>query len=211
MTSCLFATPGLHHQQGNFVLGPLPLSLARGEKLAIVGANGSGKSTLLLALAEAARRQGLRVSRLPDGAPMDSLLSVRELLQESALVHGMGAAEAQINQLLTQLQLATVAQRPCSKLSLGFRQRVALALGLLPQPQLLLLDEPANGLDPVQQATLQQVIADLDGCTVVMVSHHLEQWQKTFSRVLVLRAGLVQFDGASSEWLQTSGKQAVPA
>lgn len=201
----LLDLPALGRQRGGFVLGPLPLRLLANEKLAVVGANGSGKSTLLLALADAAQSQGVRVSRMPDGAPQDSLLNVSELMAEGALVHELAPelAGPRIAALLEQLQLTAVAQRPCSKLSLGFRQRVALALALLPQPQLLLLDEPANGLDPVSQTALQEAIAGLNNCAVVMVSHHLSQWQHTFPRVLVLAAGHLQFDGATADWLKT--------
>ncbi len=190
------------------ILGPLSVSISAGEKIAVVGNNGSGKTTLLRALAGLQRvragtlqQQTQRLSYMPDLAPVDAHVSVHDLLCEWALLRG---ADAQtIAPLLQQLDLSTVADRSCARLSLGFRQRVALAMSLLPQPDLLLLDEPANGLDPHHQHLLLQLLQQFAG-TLLVVTHHLATWQSHCTRVLALNNGELIFDGSMHDYVNSA-------
>lgn len=189
-------------QRHGFVLGPLSLSIAPGEKIAVVGDNGSGKTSLLRLITEhIARIGGCSWAWLPDSAPRENLLTVRELLSEHALLQCQDLNAAALDQLLQHYQLDSVAARPCARLSLGFRQRVALAMVLLNQPQLLLLDEPANGLDASQQHWLKSALQAEPQRAVMMVTHQLAAWQDVLTRAVVIRQGELIFDGPSHEAL----------
>lgn len=203
----------VRHQQ-RVVLGPLSLTLTNGEKIALVGGNGCGKSSLLRCLAGLQKpwrgrlqQHAKQISLMPDLAPIESSLTVRELLLEWALLRDRPSAA--IDPLLQQLDLTSVATRACARLSLGFRQRVALAMCLLPDADLLLLDEPSNGLDPQQQLLLQHLLQQRDE-TLLLVTHHIEMWQAFCDRVLELQHGELVFDGSMSEYLAQRATLAAP-
>jgi ABC-2 type transport system ATP-binding protein len=199
----------VRHQQ-RVVLGPLSLTLQRGEKVALIGGNGSGKSTLLRCLAGVQKpwrgqlEQGAQqLSYMPDLAPTESGLTVRELLLEWAVMRDTPITV--VDALLQQLDLVSVSTRACAQLSLGFRQRIALAMCLLPVSELLLLDEPSNGLDPQQQLLLQHLLRQRSE-SVVVVTHHIAAWQSFCTRVLALQHGELIFDGSMADYLSRTNK-----
>jgi ABC-2 type transport system ATP-binding protein len=183
--------------------------VGRGEIVALLGPNGSGKSTLMRCLigffsptsgrvrvggvdvAErpvVARRQ---IGYLPEHVMLYPELSVRRYLGFVAGVKGLtGAArKAAVDEVIAQCALGDVAGRPTGKLSKGYRQRVGLAQALLGDPEVLVLDEPTVGLDPVQTIELRELVRGLRGRTVLLSTHILSEAAMLCSRVVILKEG----------------------
>jgi len=191
-------------------LASLDLEINRGEVFGLLGPNGSGKTTFIRLLAgyllpTAGRleicgcdavAQSLQARRLigyvPEAAPVYGYMRVREFLAFMARLRGMtGRAVADaVDRVIAALALQSVADRPTRTLSRGFRQRTAIAQALVHDPELLILDEPANGLDPRQIIEVRDLIRSLAGRhTVLMSSHVLGEVAKTADRVGVLLDG----------------------
>lgn len=207
----VLAVADLQCRRGRLRLGPLSFLLRRGEKVALLGPNGGGKSSLLLALAGLLPLQAGWVSRprrlmlAGDGLELLGELSVRESLADAAALNGLPTETIAV--ALSQWQLHGVAERPVQSLSLGFRQRLGLALATLVQPELLLLDEPGNGLDPEQQALLNHWLEHDNETAVLLVSHQLERLPRTIDRALLLAD-----DGSGQTVLRHDGdRRALPA
>ncbi len=180
----------LQCRRGPLRLGPLTFLLGAGEKVALLGANGGGKTSLLLALAGLLPisagwvTRPARLALAGDGLELLSELTVRESLDDAASLQGRSPADAEA--ALRDWQLTAVAHRPVASLSLGFRQRLGLALATIAQPAVLLLDEPGNGLDPEQQALLNDWLERDQTTAVLLVSHQLERLPRCISRALLL-------------------------
>jgi len=191
-------------------LASLDLEINRGEVFGLLGPNGSGKTTFIRLLAGYllptsgrleicgcdAVEQSLQARRMigyvPEAAPVYGYMRVREFLAFMARLRGMtGRAVADaVDRVIAALALQAVADRPTGTLSRGFRQRTAIAQALVHDPEFLILDEPANGLDPRQIIEVRDLIRGLAGRhTVLMSSHVLGEVAKTADRVGVLLDG----------------------
>ncbi len=179
---------------GEVVLGHVDLTLARGEIVTIVGPNGSGKTTLLRAVLGAvspssgkiSKARGLKIGYVPQKLAIDRTLpmTVRRFLDLPKRVSEAEAAKA-----LQRTGSETLAHRQVAELSGGQLQRVLLARALLGSPDLLLLDEPTQGLDQPGSAEFYTLIAELRdalGCAVLMVSHELHVVMAASDRVVCL-------------------------
>ena len=206
---------------GRSILGPLDLTIRAGERWAVIGANGSGKTTLLSVLgltlwptagsvdvlgarfgkvdarmvregigfASSAVENGLR----PDLTPVDLVMTARHAATEPWWHEFTETDRARARSLLESLGLAHLADHPFGTLSAGERRRTSIARALMPDPDLLLLDEPAASLDLGARETLLQDMARLGRAprpaAIVLVTHHVEEIPTGFSNALVLRAG----------------------
>jgi ABC-2 type transport system ATP-binding protein len=186
-----------------------------GEVVGLLGANGAGKTTTLRMLAGVlaptagtARLGGHEVTTdripaqrllgyVPEGAPLPTDISVRGWLGFLARAQGLGAPARQhaTDRALAAMTLEAVAEADIGTLSKGFRRRVALAGALLTEAQCLILDEPTDGLDPLQkQAMRAQLGALATGRAILISTHALEEVAATCTRVLVLSAGRLVAD-----------------
>jgi zinc transport system ATP-binding protein len=207
---------------GNPILRGVSADIARGKVTALIGLNGSGKTTLLRAILKEVPYRGRidfhcghdhrhpapeHVGYVPQRLQIDARLplTVRDLLglalQRRPLFLGVGkwATDRMVKLLgLVFTNPMPILDRPVEKLSGGELQRVLLALALDPHPELLLLDEPAAGIDFKDQERFYDLLARLNadrGVTVVLVSHELNMVSKHAHHVLCLKDGRIQCEG----------------
>jgi ABC-type multidrug transport system ATPase subunit len=170
-----------------------------GERVAVIGPNGAGKTTLLQILAGALRADGgtvvaPRTGWVPQGAAVYARLTVRENLELFARLERAGHGA-----VARMLELTGLPQRELAgRLSGGRRQRLNIAVGLLGDPPLLLLDEPSAALDPAQRERLWAFIAELTA-TVVFTTHDVAEAGRHADRLLVLADGALLFSGTPGE------------
>ena len=194
-------------------LGATRLSASAGELIAIIGPNGSGKTSLLRALAgiattgtmilgeqlehiPRARRRRL-LSFLPASREVRWPIPVRDLVALGLDNPDPGRVE----QLLEELQLKPLAERPVDRLSTGERARALLARALAPRPKLLLLDEPLSNLDPAWVLlTLDILEREAAGGAALLVSLHDLALLHRFTRVIVMDHSAVRFDGSPEDF-----------
>jgi len=201
---------------GRAVLRDVSFALRRGEVLGLLGVNGAGKSTTLAIIAGVlapdgghvridgrnAIDAGRRIGWVPENVPLWPELTVAETLDASGRLRGLArdARRATIERELTRLELGAVARRLCGQLSLGQKRRVGLAQALLHEPDLLVLDEPGNGLDPVQAAQLRELIGRLaPDRGIVLSSHDLAEVEAMCNRVVILHEGMVRHDASLAD------------
>jgi ABC-2 type transport system ATP-binding protein len=186
------------------------------EKIAVIGPNGAGKTTLLQILAGAlAPSSGSidvdgRIGWVPQHPALYSKLSVAENLRLFARLEKVPDVERTVGQMLDQTALAERADDEVGLLSGGNRQRVNIAIGLLGDPRVLLLDEPSASLDPRQRERLWAFLAEL-GTTVVFSTHDVGEAERHADRLLVLADGELLFTGTPAELeTETGGSAAAP-
>lgn len=196
-----------------------------GELVAIVGPNGAGKTTLLSIIAGAQRASAGSVGGqavaggagqigwAPQQPALYSKLTVRENLRLFARLEGALDVEKTVERMLAQTGLDARADERVQRLSGGNRQRVNVALGLLADPRVLVLDEPSSALDPGQRERLWEFVAALAarGTSVLFSTHHLGEVRRYASRAIVLADGEVLFDGAPGELIGTGAGQDLEA
>ena len=177
---------------------------APGERLAVIGPNGAGKTTLLQILAGSLAPTSGRVSRpprevgwVPQQPALYGKLSVAENLRLFARLEKVADPDAVVSAMLEQTGLRDRARDEVGRLSGGNQQRVNIAIGLLGDPAVLLLDEPSSSLDPRQRAILWSFVGGLAerGTTVVYSTHDVGEAERYADRVLVLADGELLFSG----------------
>jgi ABC-2 type transport system ATP-binding protein len=192
---------------GRVALRGVSFEAANGELLAVIGPNGAGKTTLLSILAElrSADSGSVAISGevgwVPQQAAVYGRLSVAENLRLFARLERVADVDDAVGRMLSQTRLEDRANDPVATLSGGNRQRVNIAVGLLTEPSVLLLDEPSTGLDPRQRERLWEFVLELAGAgtTVIYSTHHLAEAERYGSRLLVLADGEPVFDGTADE------------
>lgn len=202
------------------VVDGLSFQVAPGEVLGFLGPNGAGKSTTMKMLTGFLAptsgtasvfgadicRQTLQVQRLigylPEGAPCYGDMTVRGFLDFIAEVRGFRGAQKlqRVAAVLVQLELEPVQRQNIDTLSKGFKRRVGLAQAILHDPQVLILDEPTDGLDPNQKHQVRQLIKSLAQDKIVIISTHiLEEVSAVCTRALVIAHGKLVADGTPFE------------
>jgi ABC-2 type transport system ATP-binding protein len=203
------------HRQIEALAG-LDLEIARGEVFGLLGPNGAGKTTtvkILLGLTHAtsgeARVNGVpasdpesrrRVGYLPEGHRFPGYLTARQTLSIFGRMSGMDSAglAARIPQLLDRVRLTQWADVRVKKFSKGMTQRLGLAAALVHRPEILLLDEPTDGVDPVGRREIRDLLLEeaQRGTTILLNSHLLSEIERTCDRVAVLSQGRVVAQGS---------------
>jgi ABC-2 type transport system ATP-binding protein len=196
--------------------------LAAGELLALIGPNGAGKTTLLSMLAGAlppsageVTARPTEIGWVPQQPALYSKLTVAENLRLFARLERLPDPEAAVAAMLAQTGLADRAGDEVGRLSGGNRQRINIAIGLLRDPSVLLLDEPSSALDPRQRERLWEFIGGLTrrSTAVVVSTHNVYEVERYADRVLVLADGELLFDGTPAELARAeaaSGPGAAP-
>lgn len=194
----------------------------KGEIVGFLGANGAGKTTtmdilcgvtgadegtakvcgkdILLSPVEAKRHIGY----LPDEPPLYGEMRVHEFISFAATVNGVekSMVKKAVAEAMDKLSLGQVKDRLISNLSKGFRQRVGLAQAIVHNPDVLILDEPTEGLDPSQIVQIRELIASLKGQhTILLSSHILSEVQNTCQRLIIIHKGKIIEEGTYDQIL----------
>ena len=209
------------------VLRDLSVEVPTGGIFGLLGPNGAGKTTLISILAGQLRAPGGRVAF--DGEPLEDLrrrepavlglvpqefafypmLTCRENLRFFAAVQGLGGERLRerVAAVAAFARIENVQARRAGELSGGLRRRLNLAIGLLTEPRILLLDEPTVGVDPQSRAFLLESIRGLAaaGRTIIYTSHYMEEVEAICDRVAIIDAGKVLRQGALEELLRDEG------
>ncbi len=195
------------------------LQTAPGELVAVIGPNGAGKTTLLSILAGIVKPDGGKVSVpqdevgwVPQQAALYRRLTVEENLLLFARLEKSGDPRGAVEEMLELTALSERRGEVVARLSGGNQQRINIAIGLLAQPSVLLLDEPSVGLDPRQRARLWEFVSALAeerGTTVIFSTHDIQEAERYGRRLLVLADGEPLFDG-SADGLRDAVRREAP-
>lgn len=198
----------------------ISFSVQPGEVLGFLGPNGAGKSTTMKMITGFLQPSSGEVAilghdvlkdpiaaqkvigYLPEGAPSYGDMTVQASLEFIGKARGMSGASLQqaIERSVAKVELAPMLNRRVENLSKGYRRRLGLAQALLHDPQVLILDEPTDGLDPNQKHQVRQLIKNLAKDKIVVVSTHiLEEVSAVCTRALILAHGRIVFDGTPAE------------
>lgn len=199
-----------------YTLGPLDLRLARGENVALIGPNGAGKSTFFQILTghldategeayfgdRPIKPQSFEIKRqigyLPQNLLLPPWVSGEELLWYAAALHEMKSPKVTIEQMMELWDIVPYKHRPMAACSHGMQKRVGLALAMLHNPDLLILDEPFSGLDLYHVRSLEELIEQRrkSGFTTILSTHNIPYAARICDRILMIRAGKInQFNG----------------
>ncbi|MEL7392220.1 MAG: ABC transporter ATP-binding protein [Pseudomonadota bacterium] len=199
----------------HIAVADLSFHLEKGEVLGFLGQNGAGKSTTMRmvsgvlepdsgdaivnghSIVSARREAQSQIGYLPEGAPLYRDMTPVTLLRFMADAHGLSRAERKnaVERVIADARIATVSGKPISSLSKGYRRRVGLAAALIHDPAVLLLDEPTDGLDPVQKRAVRALVARMAPEKAIVISTHtLDEVPAMCSRVVVIDQGRVVAD-----------------
>lgn len=189
-------------------LHELTLSIAEGEIFGLVGPNGAGKTTAIRILCGALRpssgrvtvkgmdvgKHSIEVKRLigylPEEPNLYERMTPRQLLRFFASLYGVADGEVRIEELLSMVGMQERADARLSTFSKGMRQRISIARALLHDPEILILDEPTMGLDPLTAREIRDFIASLKGRkTVLLCTHYMPEAEQLCSRLGILVKG----------------------
>jgi len=212
---------------GFTALDNISFEIQPGEILGLLGPNGAGKTTTLriltnyfnptlgqikfddLDLIEDALKIRQKIGYLPENNPLYQDLKVKEYLAYAAAMHNIPKADINeaVSKVLETCSLKDKQNQQISKLSKGFRQRVGLAQALIHNPEILILDEPTEGLDPNQRIEIRDLIKKIGQAkTVILSSHVLSEVEATCDRVLIINQGKIVASGTPEELKNQSTK-----
>jgi len=202
----------------------ISFEIGRGEVVGFLGPNGAGKTTTMRMLTgtlqpdagevrydgrpigEDLKAAKARVGYLPETNALYQEMLVAEYLEYAATLRGLeGAARrSALSDAVEETGIENVYGRPISQLSKGYRQRVGLAAAILHRPEILVLDEPTEGLDPNQRVGIRHLVSALGrDRTVLLSTHVLGEVEATCSRLLIVHNGRLVADGSVAELLET--------
>jgi ABC-2 type transport system ATP-binding protein len=200
------------------------LDISAGEIVGLLGHNGAGKTTILrmltgflepsagrieiagMTLAEHREEVQKKIGYLPENCPLYPEMTVIDALEYAAELRGVPEGERleAIREAIAQTELSEKASQPIHTLSRGYRQRVGVAQAVLHRPEILILDEPTNGLDPSQIQHMRSLITGLgERSTVILSTHILQEVQAVCDRVIIILNGRLALDSRLAD-LQSS-------
>tara|TARA_B100000949_G_scaffold231518_2_gene243862 strand:+ start:87 stop:1022 length:936 start_codon:yes stop_codon:yes gene_type:complete len=203
----------------------ISLSVGRGEVLGFLGPNGAGKSTTMKMLTgylpitsgrasvcgfdvvSDAIKAREKIGYLPEGSPLYGDMSCLLFLNFVAEIRGYRGAQVKdkVNLAIERLELESVINKPIETLSKGFKRRLGLAQSILHDPDVLILDEPTDGLDPNQKHQVRGLIKDMASDKAIIISTHLlEEVAAVCSRAIIISEGKIVFDGTPDDFAARS-------
>ena len=221
---------GLKKRFGDFeAVKGITFSVAKGEVLGFLGPNGAGKSTTMRMItgflpptAGTAVICGHDIAKdpvgakdcigyLPESAPSYRAMTVVDYLRFIAEIRGFRgrAADDRVEAVIAKARLAPVAKKTIETLSKGYRQRTCFAQAIIHDPQVLIMDEPTDGLDPNQKFTVREMIREMASEKAIVISTHiLEEVDAVCTRALVIADGEIKADGtpANLKAMDPSGR-----
>lgn len=224
MNPCLaVSVRNISHQFAGFsALNDVSFEVERGQIMALLGHNGAGKSTLIKILlgllkpcageaivlgkshSELKQRADLRIGYLPENVSFYDKLTGKEILSYFAALKRV--TKPRVSQLIEEFELGYAQDRALKTYSKGMKQRLGFAQAILCQPELLLLDEPTVGLDPMASQFLYGKIDELkrQGCGVIVCTHELSLIENNIDIALILAKGKSLAQGSLAELRQNS-------
>ncbi len=218
---------GKTYPGGTEALRDVSFRIAKGEVFCLLGRNGAGKTTLLRILATQLRptagrasvfghdvfREAKairdRISVLPQEARPQMMLSALDHIRLMCLIRGMPKADAQrrTREIMEQFDLWEHKDKLAADLSGGLRQRILLCMALIADPELLFLDEPTIGLDPLGRRQVWAAVRRLthDGVTVLLTTHYMDEAERLADRLAIVEKGRMVFLGTVDEAKAVTG------
>lgn len=204
----------------------LSFTVKQGEVLGFLGPNGAGKSTTMrmitgyipptsggaeicgISVTDRPAEAKARVGYLPESAPLYNDMTVMGFLKFCAEIRGLAGANKRdaVDRAIETCFLNSVAKQSIDTLSKGYRHRTCLAQALLHDPEVLILDEPTDGLDPNQKQEVRQLIKRLGREKAILFSTHiLEEVEAACTRAVIVDCGKIVADGTPAELIAQSG------
>ncbi len=203
----------------------LSFSVKKGEVLGFLGPNGAGKSTTMKMITgfleptsgtvsvcghdvlEDPIAVKEKIGYLPEGAPAYGEMTVKNFLDFIADIRGFKGKEKQnrVDGIIKKINLETVRNQTIDTLSKGFKRRVGIAQALLHDPEVLIMDEPTDGLDPNQKHEVRMLINEMAEHKAIIISTHImEEVDAICTRAIIIASGQLLFDGTPEELLAKS-------
>lgn len=222
----MIVVQNVYKKFGNITaLHDVSFEIGKGEIIGFLGQNGAGKTTLMRLLtgylpATSGRvsvagydlqTQSLQARRklgyLPETPPLYPEMTVSEYLRYAALLKEIPGPQVklEVDRVLSECELQKVKGRVLGHLSKGFKQRVGIAQAIINNPDVLILDEPTNGLDPVQIQHVRRLIKNVERQrTVILSTHVLSEIELLAKRVIIIQAGRILVDKPLTDLLNSS-------
>jgi ABC-2 type transport system ATP-binding protein len=219
MADVVIDVSGVSKYYGDFkAVSDVSFQVVRGEIFAMLGPNGAGKSTIMRMILDIIKPNAGKITVL--GGPMTDAtkdkigylpeerglyrnVKVVEMMVYLGRLKGMSRADAskQALALLDRLEMGEVAKKKVSELSKGMQQKIQFAVTVMHRPELMIVDEPFSGLDPVNTRVLMDLLLDLhkQGTTIVMSTHQMYQVEELCERLLMINRGQVALYGSVNE------------
>jgi len=203
----------------------LSFAVSKGEVLGFLGPNGAGKSTTMrmvtgfipptsgdakvcgISVVDQPKEAKMRIGYLPESAPLYNDMTVTGFLNFCASIRGLSgtAKKEAVDHAIETCFLESVARQSIDTLSKGYRHRTCLAQALLHDPDVLILDEPTDGLDPNQKHEVRQLIRRLGESKAILFSTHiLEEVEAACTRAVIVDRGVIVVDGTPAELIAKS-------
>ncbi|MFA6364604.1 ABC transporter ATP-binding protein [Methanoregula sp.] len=204
------------------VLEDISFSVNKGEVFGLLGPNGAGKTTLIRTILDIFRPDAGTISLfgrtfsddikdaigyLPEEGSLDKEIPVSECIRYFAKLKHVDAIDRKMDEWLERLDLTEYRDKKIQELSKGMHRRLQFILAVIHQPDLLILDEPFSGLDPLNIKTLKDVLLDLreNGTTLIMSTHQMDEVERMCDRILMLNNGKTVLYGSLDEIRQQFG------
>jgi ABC-2 type transport system ATP-binding protein len=220
----LIEARNLHKRFGEILaVDGISLEVARGEVLGFLGPNGAGKSTTMkmitgflepdagsvriasIDMFESPKAAKAGLGYLPEGAPAYGDMTSRAFLSFIAAIRGFDRDEAgkRVGLAVEKAGLESVLEQKIDTLSKGYKRRVAIAQAILHDPQVLIMDEPTDGLDPNQKHQVRRLIGEMAREKAIIVSTHiLEEVEAVCSRAIIINRGRIVADGTAEDLMR---------